>query len=65
MNPSVRDRLALQARLSRDIRELRYAVHGLAEAAYAKVDVRRRVYERPLFWMTAALVVGLHLGARR
>ncbi len=65
MNRSTRDRLALQARLARDLHELRYALHELAEATYAKVDVRRRIYERPLVWMAAALALGLRLGARK
>ena len=58
-------RTVLEARLERDKLQLRNALHSLADAARAKVDVRSRILERPILWLAGALALGLGLGARR
>ncbi len=58
-------REVLEARIVRERAALAEALVDLRDQAYAEVDLRRRVRERPSAWLAGALVVGLLLGVRR
>jgi len=55
----------LEARIVRERAALAEALVDLRDQAFAEVDLRRRVRERPSAWLAGALVVGLLLGVRR
>lgn len=57
-------RADLEARVAEDRAELRRAVGDLGERARDAADPRQWVRERPLRWLTLAVVAGLALGFR-
>lgn len=65
MTASSQDVVALQAKLLRDKREFRRALDSLADATKVKLDLRRRIADRPFLWLATGLALGLGLGARK
>jgi len=55
----------LEARIVREREALAEALEDLRAQARAKVDLGRRVRERPSAWLAGALLLGFLWGARR
>lgn len=58
-------RYALEKAVDRDLRDIGRAINAIRVRVQGKLSVRQRIASRPLFWLGAALVVGLLFGMRR